>query len=121
MNLEERKDLLIKKLESLKILGKSTENNDCFIGQCKEEHFIETKINGDLHGIKPGEFIKLKYRDREHISICVGIGLMCKEDPEYSSTKKALWFLEEECSGVSYWRTGNIKDVLRKNVGIELI
>jgi hypothetical protein len=121
MDLQERKDFLLKNLESLKISERSVGNTHCFIGQCKNEHLIETEINESVHGIKHGEFIKLKYRDREHLSVCVGLGLMCEEDPEYSQHKKVLWFLEEECSGISYWRTENIKDILQNNVGIELI
>jgi hypothetical protein len=125
MNLEKRKNALLKKLESLKSEpgNASSQTQFCFEGQCRCKHLIETNIDKTLHGIQFGEFIKLINRGCEHISVCVGLGLMCKEDPEYSPENYVLWFLEEEYHGVTYWRDFNIdsiKDKSKKD-NIELI
>lgn len=122
MNFKERKNALLKKLESLKSNSekKSSPTQHCFMGQCRQKHLIETSIDKNVHGIQFGEFIKLINRGHEHISVCVGIGPMCEEDPEYSPEKNVLWFLEEEYFGVTYWRDSNI-GVIQKNARIELI
>jgi hypothetical protein len=123
MDLEQRKEALLKKLESLKSDSgvKSSQTQYHFMGQCRQKHLIETNINKNVHGIQFGEFIKLINHGIEHISVCVGIGTMCEEDPEYSPEKNVLWFLEEQYFGVTYWRTENIDDVLQKNKAIELV
>ena len=122
MELEGRKKALLKKLELLKSNSenKSSQTQYCFMGQCRDKHLIETNIDKNVHGIQSGEFIKLINRGHQHISVCVGIGPMCKEDPEYSQEKSVLWFLEEEYFGVTYWRDSNIS-VIQENTNIELI
>ena len=119
-DLEKRKKALLDKLSSLETQH-SVGSEKYFMGQCKKFHLIETKIDKSIHGIGFGGLIKLKYRDREHLAICVGVGLMCEEDSEFSPTKKVIWFLEEECSGILYWRTEKISDVICKNVNVEII
>jgi hypothetical protein len=123
MNLEERKNALLKKRESLIKSEKPCSSTALsFLGRCTGYHLIETNIDKNIHGIQSGEFINITYGNCEHIALCIGLGNMCDEDPHYSKDKKVLWFLEEDCSGISYWHDSNINIIMQKaRMKIELI
>ena len=96
LSIEERKKLLLKKLEEIEIkqISKSS-----FIFQCWNKKFVtvNTKLSKEVHGILPGEFITTSCWD-DALNLCVGLA----DSPDFiTKDQQVLYFLVEGNSGLT--------------------
>jgi len=119
ISLNQRKDALLKKLETLKsqLNDESSPTRFSFIGRCGKQHAIETKLDKN-HGISYGQLLEEKCdsEEEESLYVCVGTGAGCTgEDGEF------LWFLKEEEKGITYWPVSTLEELKKRIEGVTLV
>jgi len=120
MDLVQKKEALLKKLESLKsddLLNKSSETEFNFLGKCGEKHALETKLDLSIHGILSGQFVQITCENGccRTLLVCVGVGDGCK-----GKEGKFLWFLDGDDHGVHYNGVKTLKE-FKERYGVEII